>query len=104
MDPKAVHSMSRCVISLALIGAGALGAAFAQQGVEQKESVLAKGPYQQSGAVLMVHDSTAQWVVYGPDGSPLSVTGTTTQGLQEAIDYAARLSITTGNWRSFLWK
>ena len=31
---------------------------------------------------------TGTWVVYKEDGSVLDVTGTTTQGLQEAIDYA----------------
>ena len=55
MDSKAVHAMLRGVISLALVGAGTLDATFAQQDVKQKESVLAQGPYQQSGAVLMVH-------------------------------------------------
>lgn len=31
----------------------------------------------------------ATWVVYGPDGNLVSTVGTTTMGLQEAIDYAA---------------
>lgn len=34
--------------------------------------------------------SPATWQVYKPDGSVLDVTGTTTQGLQEAITYCAR--------------
>ncbi len=93
MDPKAVQSMLRSVMSLALVGIGVLGAALAQQGVKQKELVLAKGPYPQSGAVLMVHDSAAKWGVFRPDGSPLSVSGTTTQGLQEAIDYAQKRAL-----------
>lgn len=32
----------------------------------------------------------AEWVVHTPDGGVLDVTGTTTQGLQEAINYAAQ--------------
>ncbi len=38
----------------------------------------------------MAHDASnpPAWNVYKPDGSLLSVTGTTTQGLQEAINYA----------------
>ena len=55
--------------------------------------MLAKGPYPQSGVVLMVHDSAAKWGVFRPDGSPLSVSGTTTQGLQEAIDYAQKRAL-----------
>lgn len=34
--------------------------------------------------------TSAAWKVYGPDGSEISTAGTTTDGLQEAINYAAR--------------
>lgn len=40
------------------------------------------------GHVSMVHNTSQVWTVYKPDGSVLDTTGTTTQGLQEAIDYA----------------
>lgn len=39
--------------------------------------------------VVMRHgDGINDWKVYAPDGSEVSTTGTTTQGLQEAINYA----------------
>src|ERR1044071_2292942 len=42
-----------------------------------------------TGTVLMRHDVAGAWTVYGPDGSPVPVGSTTTQGLQEAITFAA---------------
>lgn len=43
------------------------------------------------GAVRMVHDNTASaWTVYKPDGTVLDVTGTTSQGLQEALNFAGQ--------------
>lgn len=39
------------------------------------------------GVVTMVHKTSQVWTVYLPDGSELSTTGTTTQGLQEAINW-----------------
>ncbi len=80
--------MVRIVMTLVLGMIVAPGAAFTQQEVVARTAALPNGPYPQKGAVLMVHDAAAKWVVYGPDGSPLSTPGTTTQGLQEAINYA----------------
>jgi hypothetical protein len=41
------------------------------------------------GHVFMVFKS-GHWKTFKPDGSPLDITGTTTQGLQESINYAQR--------------
>lgn len=41
-----------------------------------------------SGMVLMTHDTTGAWSVLDPFGLPISTTGSTCQGLQEAINYA----------------
>lgn len=40
------------------------------------------------GLVMMTHNASGDWTVYTPFGSALDVTGTTTEGLQEAIAYA----------------
>lgn len=40
-----------------------------------------------SGTVQLVHDNAGVWTVLQPDGSALNITGSTTSGLQEAIDY-----------------
>ena len=62
-------------------------------------------PHIFAGSVLMIHDFSGngtpavsggpgftggnnQWVVYKPDGSVLDISASTTQGLQEAINYA----------------
>jgi hypothetical protein len=44
--------------------------------------------------VMMIPSLTTygEWEVYAPDGSLLDITGTTTQGLQEAIDYACEFA------------
>ena len=83
--------MVRVVMSLALLMVlmvTVAGVALAQQGGDQQRPTLPVGPYPQNGAVRMVHDSAGKWVVYQPDGHPLAVLSTTTQGLQEAINYA----------------
>jgi len=41
-----------------------------------------------TGVVQMVRTGTGTWAVYAPDGTEVSTSGTTTQGLQEAITYA----------------
>ncbi len=41
-----------------------------------------------AGAVFMTHDATGNWSVVGPNGANISTAGTTTQGLQEAWNYA----------------
>lgn len=41
-----------------------------------------------TGVVTMTHDADGNWIVFKQDGSALDTTGTTTDGLQEAIIYA----------------
>ena len=43
----------------------------------------------QNTTVQMYQNGQGNWVAYGPGGAPISTPGTTTQGLQEAINYAA---------------
>lgn len=51
--------------------------------------------------------TSAQWKVYDQDGIEIDTTGTTTQGLQEAINYAARygydLRVTGGGIKPNYW-
>ena len=41
------------------------------------------------GTVLMIRTGNGTWAVYAPDGTTVSIAGSTTDGLQEAINYCS---------------
>lgn len=69
--------------------AGATGATGATGPIGPQGAIGPQGPAGISsvGKTIMAFISGA-WAVYKPDGTTLNTTGTTTQGLQEAINYA----------------
>lgn len=72
------------------------GATFSGSGVlpvspnASLKSIVSRIALNYTGSVMMIHApaTSNQWMTYKPDGSILDVTGTTTQGLQESINYA----------------
>ncbi len=55
-------------------------------------------PMNLPGVVTLVHDATGVWTLYDPSGVAIDTTGSTTEGLQEAITYAC-----TNGYNLLVW-
>lgn len=79
------------VTGVSVVTAGALSvSAFSQTLLDDASDAAARatlkivGP----GTVLLAGDGSGTWLCYAPDGTAISIAGSTTDGLQEAITYA----------------